>query len=126
MANVIHASVIDAGLAVIVADASDVYLVSQDPANFEEATVTYALGRKNFGAGNAVTGPSAGAPNGRKVTVAQITDGSVTGDGTATGWALVDTAGQILLANGDLSQVQAVENGNTFQLPAFDISQPNQ
>ena len=62
---------------------------------------------------------------GRKVTVAQITDGTVTGTGTATHYALVDVSNTRLLATGALTASQSVTSGNTFTLAAFDIGIPD-
>ncbi|MDI6770104.1 MAG: hypothetical protein QMD04_10585, partial [Anaerolineales bacterium] len=63
-------------------------------------------------------------PSGRKVTVPSISDGAVTATGTATHYAVVDTANSRLLATGALSASQVVTNGNTFTLTAFDIGIP--
>jgi hypothetical protein len=100
-------------------DADALYLCTQEPTTFAEAISTYACGVK--------TSPTIGAagdgsPDGRKRTVAAITDGSVTATGTATHWALTD--GSRLLASGALSASQAVTSGNTFTLAAFDVRIP--
>lgn len=126
MANVLHADVLDSGLNVMNNLADSIYIVSADPTTFAEATATFALGHKTFAIGAAVGNPSAGAPNGRTVATTAITDGSVTANGTALGWAIVDTANQKLYANGRLSGSQAVLSGNAFTLASFDIRIPNQ
>ena len=126
MASVLQDRVLDNGLATFKAEATHIYICSQDPTTFTEATSTYALGNKNFGAGAALSGPSAGSPNGRKVTSMAITDGSVTGTGTAAKWAITDNTNSRLCANGALASSQAVTAGNTFTLGAFDIRIPNQ
>lgn len=64
------------------------------------------------------------APSGRRVTVAAIADGSVTATGTATHWAITDTANGRLLATGALAASQLVTSGNTFTLGAFDAGIP--
>jgi len=69
------------------------------------------------------TGPADGDASGRKITVDEITGGTVTGTDDATHWALVD--GSILYATGALSSSQAVTSGNTFTLDAFDIEIPD-
>jgi hypothetical protein len=112
---------LDAALAVW-ADADALYLCTQEPTTFAEASSTYAVAVK--------TSPSIGAagdrsPNGRKVTVAAITDGDVTATGTATHWALTKAAGSLLRATGALSASQAVTSGNTFTLAAFDLGIPD-
>lgn len=126
MANIVADRVLDLGLNVLDTEATHVYIVSADPTTFTEASSTNALGNKNFGAGAVFGAPAAGTPNGRKVTSAAITDGVVTGTGTATGWAITDNTNSRLLANGDFSASQGVTNGNTFTLGAFTITIPNQ
>jgi hypothetical protein len=70
--------------------------------------------------------PENGASSGRRVIVSAITDGSVTGTGTATHWALVkDAATSELLAWQTLSSSQAVTSGNTFTLDAISITIPD-
>lgn len=105
-----------------VASANKLHVCSQEPTTYTEANATYTLGNK--------TTPTIGAaadrtPNGRKVTISAITDGTVTGTGTASHWALVDTVNSRLLATGSLSASQAVTSGNTFTLAAFDIGIPD-
>ena len=62
---------------------------------------------------------------GRKVTVAAISDGSITGTGTATHYAIVDSTNSRLLATAALTASQSVTNGNTFTLATFDIGIPD-
>lgn len=113
--------VIDNGITVLDTEATHVYICSAEPTTYTEASSTYALGTKNWGAGGAFGAPAAGT-NGRKVTSTAITDGSVTGSGTATKWAVTDNTNSRLLADGDLASSQAVTSGNTWALPAFDIT----
>lgn len=117
--------VLDLGLNVLDTEATHLYIDgTSEPTTFTAATSTNALGNKNFGAGAVTGSPAAGSPNGRKVTTAAITDGSVTGTGTAAYWAITDNTNSRLLATGTLSASQAVTSGNTFTLPAFDIRLP--
>jgi hypothetical protein len=124
MASRVATSVIDNGLASLKSAATHIYLTTQEPANYTEASSTYAKGNKNFGAGNVFPGAIGDGTNGRKVTTAAVTDGDITGDGTVTHWAITD--GSALLATGALAASQAVTNGNTFSLGAFDITVKNQ
>ena len=126
MANILGDYALDNGLNAIHNLADKIYICSQDPLTFTDATSTYALGNKSFGAGNAFGVPSAGSPNGRQVTSVPITDGAVTASGNAAKWAVVDSANSRLLANGSLSVSQPVTSGNTFTLAAFNIRIPNQ
>ena len=114
--------VFDNGLTVLDTEADAVHVTSQEATTYTSATSTHTLGNS--------TSLSIGAPGdryggGRKVTVAQITDGSVTGTGTATHYALVDTSNSRLLATGALTASQSVTSGNTFTLAAFDIGIPD-
>lgn len=108
----------DQGLDWVNTNGTRIDICSQEPTTYAEATSTYTLGNK--------TGLNTGATengdtSGRKVVVPAITDGSVTGTGTATHWALTDGTAT-LVATGALSSSQAVTSGNTFTLTAIDIT----
>jgi len=114
--------VLDNGLTVLDTEANRVDLTSQEATSYAEATSTYTLGNK--------TSISIGAPTdrtggGRKVTMAAISDGSITGTGTATHYAIVDTSNSRLLVTGALTASQSVTTGNTFSLEALDIGIPD-
>lgn len=114
--------VFDSGLTALDTEATRLDICSQEPTTYTEATSTHTLGNK--------TSLSVGTPGdrtggGRKVTVAAITDGSVTATDTATHWAITDTGNSRLLATGALASSQAVTSGNTFTLAAFDIGIPD-
>ena len=114
--------VFDNGLTVLDTEGNRLDITSQEATTYAGATTTYTLGNK--------TALSIGAPadrtgGGRDVTVAAITDGSVTATGTASHWAIVDTANSRLLATGALNASQAVTNGNTFTLASFKIGIPD-
>jgi hypothetical protein len=66
------------------------------------------------------------SPNGRLITSAAITDGTVTTSGTAAWWAATDETNSRLLAHGSLSATQVVTAGNTFTLGSFTIRLPTQ
>lgn len=114
--------VFDNGLTVLDTEANRLDICSQAPTTYTEATSTYTLGNKTS---LSVGAPADRSPSGRKVTVAAITDGTVSGTGTATHVAIVDTVNSRLLAVQALSASQAVTSGNTFTLPAFDIGIPD-
>ena len=114
--------VFDNGLSVLDTEANRIDVTSQEATTYAEATSTYTLGNS--------TSLSIGAPadrtgGGRKVTVAAITDGSISGTGTATHYAIVDTSNSRLLATGSLTASQSVTSGNTFTLATFDIGIPD-
>lgn len=114
--------VFDNGLTVLDTEANAIHITSQEATTYANATSTYTLGNS--------TSLSIGAPQdrtggGREVVVAAITDGSVTGTGTATHYAIVDTVNSRLLATGSLSASQSVTSGNTFTLSSVSIGIPD-
>jgi hypothetical protein len=114
--------VFDNGLTVLDTEANKILLTSQEATTYTEANATYALGNS--------TSLSVGAPadrtgGGREVTVAAISDGSITASGTATHYAIVDTVNSRLLATGSLTESQVVTSGNTFTLGSFTIGIPD-
>ena len=114
--------VFDNGLTVLDTEADKLLITSQEATTYAEANATYALGNS--------TSLSIGVPSdrnggGREVTAAAISDGSVTGDGTATHYAIVDTVNSRLLATGSLTASQVVSSGNTFSLGSFTIGIPD-
>lgn len=116
---------LDNGLAALKSAATHIYICNAEPATFTAATSTNALGNKSFGAGNVFPGAiAAGSPSGRKLTTAAVTDGSVTVTGTASHWAITTSGSSRLEAANSLAATQAVTNGNTFTLGAFDIRLP--
>lgn len=112
--------VLDLGLNVLDTEVDKLHICDSEPATFAEVG-TKTLGDK---ATPSVGAPAARSPSGRKVTVAAITDGAVSGTGTASHYALVDEGNSRLLAAGALASPQAVTSGNTFTLGAFDIGIP--
>lgn len=111
----------DNGLTVLDTEANVLHICTQEPTDYAGAATTYSKGSKT---GLSIGAPGAGSPNGRKVTVAAISDGSASGTGTVTHYAIVDTVNSRLLAAGPLAASQAVTAGNPFTIPAFDIRIP--
>lgn len=109
--------IFDLALAELDGATSTLYICSSEPTNYTQASSTFALGNK---ASISIGAPADRSPTGRKVTVAAVTDGTVTATGTATHWALTKS-GTTLMATGALSASQAVTSGNTWTSPAFDI-----
>jgi len=114
--------VLDNGLTVLDTEANRVDICSQEPTSYAEATSTYTLGNTTS---ISISAPADASPNGRKVTLAAVSDASVTGTGTATHYAISDTSNSRLLATGSLSASQVVTSGNTFSLTASDIRMPD-
>ena len=114
--------VFDQGLTVLDTEANKIVVTSQEATTYAEANATYALGNS--------TSLSIGAPadrsgGGREVTAAAITDGSITGTGTVTHYAIIDTNNSRLLVTGSLSASQSVTSGNTFSLASFTVGIPD-
>jgi hypothetical protein len=118
--------VLDLGLNVLDTESTHLYLCSQEPTTYTEATSTYARGNNNFGAGGVFGAPSAGSPNGRKVASAAVSAGSITSTGSAANWAATDNTNSRLSAAGALAASQSVTSGNTWAMASFDIRLPNQ
>jgi hypothetical protein len=113
--------VFDNGLTVLDTEANAIHITSAEATDFANVSAV-TLGNS--------TSLSIGAPQdrtggGREVVVAVITDGSVTGTGTATHYAIVDTVNSRLLATSTLTASQSVTSGNTFTLSSVTIGIPD-
>lgn len=114
--------VLDNGLSALDTEADKLFITSAEATTYTQAATTYALGVKNT---PTVSAPADRTGGGREVTVGAITDGSVTANGTATHWALVDSVNSRLLATGALAASQGVTATNTFTLTSFKIGIPD-
>ena len=117
----LHDNVLDNGVQYIDTNGSRIDICSSEPANYTEATSTYTLGNKTGVNPNA---PADRTGGGRQVTIPAITDGSVTGDGTAAYWALTNGSDTLIAAH-SLSSGQSVSNGKTFTLTECEIGIPD-
>lgn len=122
MPDVLHDDVFDNGLTALTNNTEKLYILSADPGLTWANIATYALGNK---AAPTVGSPADRTGGGREVTISAIADGSVTGTGTATHFALTDDSASKILAAGDLSASQAVTSGNTFTLTSFTVGIPD-
>ncbi len=117
--------VLDNGLQAIDALADKIYVCSQEPTTYSEATTTgtYALGVNDFGsAGGAINGTMSDAtPNGRSITTNAITGGTFLQSGTVVAWAVVDSANSRLLATGSVTSIAIT---GAFNMNAFVITEP--
>ena len=106
-------TILDAGLQKILdATAPVLHICSAEPADFA-GVAAVTLGNK--------TAPVIGAqtdatPDGRQVSIATFTDGTVTATGTATHWALVDDTTSDLLAAVAVPSAQALTSGNPLSM----------
>jgi len=114
--------VFDNGLTVLDTEANAIHITSQEATDYTDATSTSTLGNSTS---LSIGSPQDRSGGGREVVVAAISDGSVTGTGTATHYAIVDTSNTRLLATGSLTASQAVTNGNSFTLASFTIGIPD-
>lgn len=114
--------VFDNGLSVLDTEANKITITSAEATTYTEGNATYALGNTTS---ISIAAPSDRTGGGRKVTVSAVTTGSVTANGTATHYAILDTTNSRLLATGSLTATQVVTSGNTFTLSAFDIGIPD-
>jgi hypothetical protein len=114
--------VFDEGLSVLDLEANAVHVTSAEATTYTEAVTTYTLG---LSTSLSIAAPTDRTGGGRKVTVASIADGTISGTGTVTHYALVDTGNSRLLATAALTASQSVTNGNTFTLATFDIGIPD-
>lgn len=114
--------VFDEGLSVLDLEADAVHVTSAEATDYTEATSTYTLG---LSSSLSIAAPSDRTGGGRKVAVSAVSDGDITGTGTVTHYALVDTVNSRLLATAALTAAQSVTNGNTFTLATFDIGIPD-
>jgi hypothetical protein len=113
--------VFDNGLTVLDTEANAIHITSAEATSFANvAAVT--LGNSTS---LSIGAPQDRAGGGREVVVAAISDGSVTGTGTATHYAIVDTVNSRLLATSTLTASQSVTTGNTFTLSSVSIGIPD-
>ena len=114
----INDEVFDQGLDWADTNGTRLDIVSTDP-GLTYATVTgNTLGNKTS---YSVGVTEDGAADGRRVIGQAITDGTVSGTGTATHWAITNGTDTVV-ASGALSASQSVTSGNTFTLDAISIT----
>lgn len=109
--------VFDSGLSYASTNGTRMDICSSEPTTYAAMT-SASLGNKT---GVSTAAPSNGSPSGRRVVVAAVTGGAVTGTGTATHWAL-SNGSNVLIASGPLAASQAVTSGNTFSLDTTTIT----
>jgi hypothetical protein len=123
MAGMLHDGVLDGGLDYLATNGDRLDICdTAEPTTYSLATVdgTNSLGNAVCSIGAAEPGTGSG----RMVTVAAITDGTVTETGTAGYFAITDGTSE-LLVTGVLSTPQEVTDTNTFTLTEFEIEIPD-
>lgn len=118
----VNNKIYDDGLNTVVNDTTHLYICSQEPSTYTEAVSTYALGVKS---NPTISGPSDRTGGGRVVTIAAITDGTCTEDGTATHYAVVDSTNSRLLFSTTLSTSATVQDTLVFTLTELTIEIPS-
>ena len=118
----IHDSVFDDGLSILNSTAENLYICNADPGLTWSNIGTMAIGTK---ATPTVSVPEDRIAGGRQVTISAITDGDVDATDDATHWALTDDSEEVILVSGELSDTQAVTEGNVFTLTAITIGIPD-
>lgn len=113
----INDTVFDNGLGTVTTNGTRLDITSVDPGVTYATVTANTLGNKTVSTGAAA---NASTGTGRSVTVPAITDGSVTGTGTASHWALTNGTNTVY-ASGALAATQSVTNGNTFTLDSIEI-----
>jgi hypothetical protein len=126
MSIILADRVLDLGLNVLSSESRKFSLCSSLPATYNDATLApgsggFCLALYDYAA--PAFGPIAasGSPVGRKVTLTAIINGSVTTNGTAGYWAVVDSVNSRLLASGQLDLARAITTGVPFKVNSFDI-----
>ena len=122
MAKSVTDAVLDAALD-HVADAGDrLFVCSSEPTNYTEASSTYMLAQHTMteGDGGGDYTIANGDTSGRKLTVSQQADISITNSGTAGHVCIADSVGTVLLIVTTCTS-QALTSGNTVTVPAFDM-----
>lgn len=118
MPTFFHNDVYDLGLVQLTNNGNRFDICATQPTTYTEATSTYSLGYKTS---ISIGSPQNRSGGGRRVVLAQFSNGQVTAAGLAAYWAITDTVNSKLLAAGALQQSQEVYEGNTFNLAA-DLS----
>lgn len=124
MVAYLDSHIFDNGLNYAKTYADKVYLCSQQPTSYEEATdpsIGFALGVKNFGTGLVFPDPIVDTGFSRKIIAPPITDGTVLVAGTAAYYAVVYSLGGILLATNAMFEGITVTIGLPWSLSTFEI-----
>ena len=110
----------DAALTYLASGVTQLFICNALPATYAEASGAMKLGVK---ATPSISAATDDGTTGRKVTISAITDGTVSGSGTASHVALCSA--DTLLAAYPLNATASVTSGSTFTLTAHDINLPD-
>jgi len=118
MAKSVHDDVLDGALNIIRNTANKLTVCRAQPTTYAEANATYKQAEVAVDSGDFTIADDA---SGRKVTVAQQADISITDSNNATHVALVDSGNSKLLYVTTCTE-QALTSGNTVTVPAWKIN----
>jgi len=121
MAKLLDNTVLDAGLDLIQANATQISLTVDQPTTYGTATGTYALAIKSDLTSGSYTSPAddAVSPYGRKLIVSAVTAEPVDVSGTAGFVNLMGAAATLYAVT--TCTAQALVQGNTVTIPAWKI-----
>ena len=115
--------VFDFGLEVLTTECNLLTLCTQEPTTYTEARTTYKIAEN---LNPSIDPPSDRAGGGREaVIIAVALGGQVTANGTATHFALVDTATNRLLVVGELASSIVLTTSDSFTLDEFTVGIPD-
>ena len=117
----LHNDYFDLGMTTFAGEVEELHILTAEPLVYADVA-TNTMGVK---ANPTITGPTDRTGGGRELTVAAISDGSVTANGTPTHIALVDNTNSKLLAVQAVSSADAMLSGDTFTTTAFTIGTPD-
>ena len=117
MAKSINDDVLDAAFDYLADNGNEMNVCSAEPTTYTQAHATYMLAQHALT--SADYAKADGDTSGRKVTIAEQADISVTNSGDATHIAIVDTVNSKLLLVTTCTS-QTLTAGNTVTVPAFD------
>ena len=127
MAKFTNDDVLDKLLKEVAGNGDQMFVCSQQPASYAEASSTYALASTTLtkGAGNGDYSVGDGVSGGRKLTIAEQVAISVNTSGTATHIAICDSVNSKILLITTCNS-QALTAGNTVTIPSFSqtVSDP--
>ena len=107
-------AMLDAALSYISTNANETYICTSQPADRAAAISTSLIAASTPG----FTGPADGDTDGRKLTIDQDADNSITGTGDATHIALCSGTTLLYVTT---CTTQTLTSGGTVTIPAWDI-----
>lgn len=117
--KMLHDNVLDAALDYILTNVSHIHLLSAEPDIDTWANIAaYTLGNAAM-VGGSFTGPGDYAGGGRQIVTPEVS-ASITGTGTVTYVAIVDTGGTEILAFSETAAT-AVSSGGSLTVPPWLI-----